>query len=127
MTRARWQPWAISAGAILLLVLDRFAYRYLDVLSNGIHGMPLHVFLDELTAAIGAGLLMIPLLFYARAVRRPGTGIGALVLRHAPVLPLFSVLHTTLNYLFRLAAWSLLGLGHYDYGILPIRYAMEFP
>src|SRR5271169_2272520 len=123
----RWQPWAISAVAFGVIALDRFAYRYLDVLSNGLHRSALVVLVEELTAALGGGLLLIPLLWYARRVRRPGVSIGGLVARHAPMVPVFSACHTTLNYVFRLAAFSALGLGHYDYGIMPIRYWMEFP
>ena len=40
-------------------------------------------------------------------------------------LLLFSVLHTTGNWLSRELLFPLAGLGDYDYGILPIRYAME--
>jgi two-component system, LytTR family, sensor kinase len=123
----RWHPWAISAGALGIIALDRFAYRYLDVLSNGRHQSPIIVLVEEATSAAAAGLLLIPLLHYARWVRRAATSRVDLIARHGAVLPLFSVSHTTLNYLFRLAAFSALGLGHYDYGILPIRYWMEFP
>jgi sensor histidine kinase YesM len=117
----------MSAGALAVIALDRFAYRYLDLLSNGIRESPVHVLVDEVTAALGGGLLLIPLLWYARRVRRPGVSIGGLVARHAPMVPLFSVAHTTLNYLFRLAAYAALGHGRYNYGILSIRYWMELP
>jgi two-component system LytT family sensor kinase len=127
MKRIRWQSWAISVAAIGVVVMDRFAYRYLDLVSNGLHRMPIVILVEEVTAALGGGLLLIPVLYYARRVRRPGVSLGGLVARHAPIVPLFSVGHTTLNYLFRLGAFSALGLGHYDYGIMSVRYWMEFP
>jgi two-component system LytT family sensor kinase len=127
MRNVRWRSWAISAGALGVIALDRFAYRYLDLLSNGLHESPIHVLVDEVTAAAAGGLLLIPLLFYARRVRRPGVSLGSLVLRHAPVVPVFSAAHTTLNYVFRLGAYAALGHGRYDYGILSYRYLMEFP
>ncbi len=127
MRNVRWRSWAISAGALGVIALDRFAYRYLDLLSNGLHQPPVHVLVEEVTAAAAGGLLLIPLLYFARRVRRPGVSLGGLVLRHAPVVPVFSAAHTTLNYLFRLAAFSALGHGRYDYGILSIRYWMELP
>jgi signal transduction histidine kinase len=123
----RWQPWAISAGVVAIITLDRFAYRYLDVLSNGRHQSPIIVLVEEATAALGGALLLIPLLYYARWARRTATSRIGLVALHAAIVPVFSVAHTTLNYLLRGAAFPALDLGHFDYGIMSIRYWMEFP
>jgi LytS/YehU family sensor histidine kinase len=46
---------------------------------------------------------------------------------HAAVLPVFSALHTSWNWATRSALFPLLGLGRYDYGRMPLRYAMELP
>jgi len=45
---------------------------------------------------------------------------------HLAMLIAFSVGHTTLNWLSRILVFPMVGLGPYDYGIMPIRFRMEF-
>ena len=78
-----------------------------------------------MTAAFGAGLLYFPL---RRLVRRfPPFARWRNALLHLGALLAFSVAHTSSNWLSREVLFRLAGFGDYDYGIMPIRYAMELP
>jgi two-component system, LytTR family, sensor kinase len=46
---------------------------------------------------------------------------------HAIAVVIFAFIHTSLMWGSRLALSPLVGLGHYDYGSMPMRYFMEFP
>ena len=119
---------ALRIAALFTLIgLLNFSYRYLDDLTRGIPGTFPSRFIEEFTGAFGAALLF-PLLL--RVIRRwPLTGAGWQ--RHLPihlvVLLLSSVALTTWMWGSRIAIYWILGLGHYDYGIMSIRYPMELP
>lgn len=114
---------AVVATAVGLLL---FGYHYLNFVSRGV-SVPFYVpFIEEMTAAWGAAvLLMGPTLPLIRRIRKR-SGV-ATIAPHIAVLLSFSFLHTSWNALTRQLLFSILGLGHYDYGIMPARYAMEFP
>ncbi|WP_049623005.1 sensor histidine kinase [Frateuria defendens] len=99
---------------------------YLNGAANGRHDLLLPRLVEELTGAWSAGLLMLPLTSALRRLRieprRMRRYAGYLAL-----LPLFSVLHTSLMWASRTLAFPQLGLGSYHYGVMPWRYAMEFP
>jgi len=116
------QGWWLGIGFWTVSGLLQFSYQYLDVFVRG-DAEPFHIkLIEELTGSWGAGLLL-PLVFWA--VRRWG-GLGWRLLWHVPALVAFSVLHTSWNWASRVWAFSLLGVGPYDYGNMPLRYAMEF-
>ncbi|HEV2912062.1 MAG TPA: histidine kinase [Pyrinomonadaceae bacterium] len=103
-----------------------FSYRYLDDLARERTGTFGERLIEEMTGAYAAALLF-PLVL--RVARRFPFGRRVWLRRlpvHLATLLLFSVLHTTLNWLSRDLVFRLCGLGPYDYGIMPIRYLMEF-
>lgn len=123
-TRRGWLLWAGVIAGIGLLSFSRY---HLADLAEGGEGAPLSTFLDEMTAAIGAGLLFFPVRWLVRAFplvagrlgRRAGLYLGALLA--------FSAAHTAMNWALRELAYPLAGLGDYDYGRMPVRFAMELP
>ncbi len=129
------EPSSASAGSstlilwlVVVLVLSflRFAYRHLAVVAAGGVSPVAKILMDEFTGVLGAGLLFWPLramvrrwpLERANWLRRGGLYLLA--------LPLFSVIHTNLNWVSRLVLYPLMGQGSYDYGLMPARYLMEF-
>ncbi|HVZ76977.1 MAG TPA: histidine kinase [Gemmatimonadaceae bacterium] len=118
-----WRGWAAGFAFWTAFGALQFMYRYTDVLARG-GTQPIHEkLIEELTGAWGAGLLA-PLVFQlARRLReRP-----PLWVLHLPAVVAYSALHTSWNWATRTAAFRALGYGAYDYGIMHLRYVMEFP
>ncbi|HEV8630129.1 MAG TPA: histidine kinase [Thermoanaerobaculia bacterium] len=116
--------WLLVVVGLGLLSFTRF---WLDDLVNHTGRSALEPFVCEMTAMFGAGVLFLPLRAFVR--RRPlvaGTLGGRLPL-YLSVLLVLSAVHTSLNWASRSALYPLAGLGRYDYGAMPLRYAMEFP
>jgi len=114
---------AVVATAVGLLL---FGYHYLNFVTRGVF-TPVYVpLIEEMTGSWGAAvLLMGPALPLVRKIRKRG---GSLVIpSHMAVLIGFSFLHTSWNAATRQLIYTIFGLGHYDYGIMPTRYFMEFP
>src|SRR5262249_17840846 len=82
--------------------------------------------IEEATGACSAVLLLFFVAKFARRFRLNSENW----LRLSPVYLLgaiaFSALHTTILAISRKAIFPLAGMGEYDYGIMPIRYLMEF-
>jgi two-component system, LytTR family, sensor kinase len=98
-------------------------YKYLDFAARAIpiaFAVPL---LEELTGVWTAALLFPAMVRFAR--RFP---IGRI--RNFPVhlacMTAFSVIHTSLMWGSRTMVFPLVGLGSYDYGIMRVRFPMEF-
>ncbi|MEM9597078.1 MAG: histidine kinase [Acidobacteriota bacterium] len=111
-----------ATGSALL-----FAYRHLAVLAEGGRRPFLKPLVEEPVAVAGAMLLFFPL---QRFVRRFPLARGHRLRRlplYAGALAVYSLLHTSMNWGGREVVYRLVGLGDYDYGIMPLRYAMEFP
>ena len=114
-------------AAFAALGLLTFAHFYLDVLARG-RSEPVGVKLvEELTGALGAGICLLPVIWLARRGRAAGWSPLGAVAAHAAMLPVFSILHTSWNWATRSLLFPLFGLGQYDYGRMPVRYAMELP
>jgi len=110
----------ITAGGLL-----SFGYRYLDTLVRN-RPEPFHTkLIEELTGWWGVGLLLPGLVWFARRLR--GRPVPSQVGWHLLALLAFSFIHTSWNWGTRVAGFSVLGLGEYDYGIMGLRYLMEFP
>lgn len=116
--------WVASFAALGLLM---FAHYYLDVLARGRSEAVGIKLTEELTASLGAGVMLLVPLGVLRRLRDAGWAGARLAGAHVGLLPLFSVLHTSWNWATRSALFPLLGMGAYDYGRMPMRYAMEFP
>ena len=124
---SRLRAGALWVGSFTALGLLMFAHFYLDVLARG-HSEPVGIKLvEELTASMGAGVVLLLPLAVLRRLRTAGWSGVRLAVAHAGLLPVFSVLHTSWNWATRSALFPLLGMGAYDYGRMPVRYPMEFP
>ena len=121
--RRNW-PWALLplVGGGLLTV-----YRYLDGLAYGQPEPLIGVLIKEMGGGLGTVVLLWPLVLLH--VRRPlfAPGGWRTIPAHLVGLGAFSALHTTWNWGFRSLLYPLAGLGVYDYGRMPVRYAMELP
>jgi two-component system LytT family sensor kinase len=127
MQRARLRFGVLWFGAFAALGLLMFAHFYLDVLARG-GSEPAGVKLvEELTASLGAAVCLLAAVWLARRGWSAGWPPLRVVAAHAAMLPVFSVLHTSWNWATRSALFPLFDLGRYDYGRMPLRYAMEFP
>jgi signal transduction histidine kinase len=116
--------WVSASVAVGLLM---FAHYYLDVLARG-HSEPAAIkLIEELTASIGIGICFVVPVWLARRADARGWSVGRTIAALALLLPIFSVLHTTWNWASRSVIFPLAGLGAYDYGRMPFRFAMEFP
>ena len=116
--------WATASVAVGLLM---FGHYYLDVLARGHSEAAGIKLVEELTASIGAGICFILPVWVARRAETRGWSVARTVALLMALLPMFSFLHTTWNWASRAAIFPLVGLGTYDYGRMPLRYAMEFP
>lgn len=115
------------AAASVILGLLMFAHYYLDVLARGHSEAAGIKLIEELTASVGAGICFVPPVWLARHAEARGRSVARTVALLIALLPVFSFLHTTLNWASRSAIFPLVGLGAYDYGRMPLRFAMEFP
>ncbi len=93
-----------------------FSYHYLDDLSRQHYGTFWPRFIEEMTGAYTAMVLIPFVIWFTRRFPWPMQFLGVAV---------YSLVHTTLMGLSRAAIFPLAGLGHYDYGILFYRYPME--
>lgn len=102
------------------------AYKYLDVVARAGHVPYTAPLVEELTGAWMAALLF-PLI--AAFARRYPISLSNFLTRgamHLGMLVTYSVVHTGLMWLSRNLLFPILGLGRYDYGIMSVRFAMEF-
>ena len=108
-----------------VMVFLNTAYRSLD---NVTRGYPAHwglVFLEQGTGVYGIVALLPLILWSAR--RFPLRWSVRRILCHVVTLVIFSVLHTLWNWGTRELIFAMLGMGRYDYGIMRVRFFMEFP
>lgn len=108
--------------------LLEFWYRYLDFRARARVVDWRVPFIEQMTGFYAGLLLLVvlvaPVVWRVRPDQRSWT---YWLPRHLAVLLLFSLVHTSLLWGSRALVFPLLGLGPYDYGIMPVRYAMEFP
>lgn len=104
-----------------------FSYRYLDGIAVNRARPFTQPLVEELTSHYGGALFFVLILLLSRRIGLAGKCWPAKLAFHATAIPVFSLCHTTWNWLSRSAIFPLVGLGEYDYGILHVRYAMELP
>jgi two-component sensor histidine kinase len=128
VSTAAWRTfWGVSAAAHVVLFFLRFSYLWLDDVVHDESGTMGKRAIEEFTGALGA-FLCSGLIFAAwrRWPLRPrpqtARALGYLVLGTA-----ISALHTTFMWGTRTLAFPMLGRGEYNYGRMPLRYAMELP
>jgi two-component system, LytTR family, sensor kinase len=116
---------AATFAAFNLIGLLLFKYHYLDDVARGHDGTETIRFIEEMTGAYSA-MLLVPLVIaithrfpldQGRLWRRLPVHLGGLLL--------FSALDTSLMWGSREIIFRLMGRGSYDYGIMPVRYEME--
>jgi two-component sensor histidine kinase len=113
-------------GFFTLIGLLFFFYKYLDFPARGIHIPFTTPLIEELTGAWTVALMFPLLVHFARQFPIGRNGWPVAAVRHVGAMLLFSAAHTSLMWLTRSFAFPLLGLGRYNYGIMPWRFAMEF-
>jgi signal transduction histidine kinase len=106
--------------------LLQFGYQYLDELARAEQTPFLDPLIEELTGSYGSAVVFATLIFLTSRFRLRRENW----VRRVPVYlcwtVLGSVVHTTLNALGRQVLFPLAGLGRYDYGIMVLRFPMEF-
>jgi two-component system, LytTR family, sensor kinase len=127
VTNTRLKFGIFWVGAFAALGLLTFAHYYLDVLVRGRTESPGIKLIEELTGSLGAGVFLLPVAWLTRHGRQAGWSPTRMAGAHALALPVYSILHTTWNWATRSILFPLAGLGAYDYGRMPVRYAMELP
>jgi two-component system LytT family sensor kinase len=117
----------IVFGYFTALGLLLFGYRYLEYLSNREAVSPLAPLINQLLTGAWMAALLFP--FVARFARRYAIGRANWMRRvplHLGALFVYSLAHTSLMWASRSLLYPLFGLGRYDYGIMTVRYPMEF-
>jgi len=110
------------------LGLLQFWYRYFDYLARVQPVKWQWPLIEQLTGNYASLILLIVLIMpLTLRVRPDRQSWRRWVPMHTASLLLYSAAHTTMMWGSRAAIFPLLGLGPYDYGVMPIRYAMEFP
>jgi LytS/YehU family sensor histidine kinase len=115
---------AVTCTATGLLM---FAYHALDDLAREEYGETLGRFVEEMTSAYAGALLVLPIMWFARRFPVTRDDVARRLAAHFGAAVAVSFALTSMRYVSRSAIYPLVGLGAYDYGIMPIRYAMEFP
>jgi two-component system, LytTR family, sensor kinase len=126
--RADWRAfWRVAAVAHFALFVLRFVYLWLDDLVREDTGTAFSRGIEEFTGAFGSFLLSG--LIYAVWIRWSlrEAPAGARLLGYLALGLGASALNTTFMWASRSLLFPLLGLGTYDYGRMPLRYAMEIP
>ncbi|MCI0662626.1 MAG: histidine kinase [Acidobacteria bacterium] len=108
-----------------IFLLD-FFYRYLDDLAREKTGTFAVRFIEEATGVYSAALLFLLIVKFARRFRIKSENWPRLLPVHLLAAIAFSIAHTTILAASRKVIFPLVGMGAYDYGIMPIRYMMEF-
>lgn len=125
ITKRRSFPWILAFGYFTVHGLLLFTYKFLDDRSHSRSGTALVRLIEELTAAYAAACLIPLAIKFARRFRPRWNNWPQRLPLHLGALIIFSAAHTSLIFLARRLLFGAIGLGTYNYGILPIRYAME--
>lgn len=124
--RVRFNWWIVFAVFTVHGLLE-FTYNYLDWAARAHHVDFRIPFIEEMTGHYTALLLFPAVIWLVRRFPLSRSRWAPVLTLYAAALLAFSAAHTTLNALSRDALFPLAGLGAYDYGIMRIRYFMEFP
>lgn len=113
-------------SAATFFFLGRFCYKYMDDLAHQEMGTFLPRLIEETTGTYTAALLFLFIILLINKYRLQHKSWLQQFPVHLCLLVGFSIAHTSLMALTRNVLFPLFGLGKYDYGILSIRYIMEF-
>jgi len=128
ITRWGWPRLALTwLGVVTALGLLMFAYHHLAVLAEGGRQPVLKPLVNEMTGAFTGGAMFLPVLWLVRRFPlRRDRWLRSLLTYAAAIVP-FGVASTSLMWGLREAVYPLVGLGDFDYGVMPLRYVMELP
>ena len=126
VSRRKWRIRLLVFAYFTATGLLLFGYRALDDVARAHSRRVLTIFIEEMTGAYAALLLLPPLVRFARRYRIQKSNWLWRVPAHLAAMAVFSFLHTSLMALSRQILFPLVGLGSYDYGIMRFRYLMEF-
>ena len=124
--RRKWQVRLLAFAYFTATGLLLFGYRALDDAAREREGRLLTLFIEQMTGAYAALVLMPSLVWFARRFRIEKNNWLRRVPAHLLAMAAFSFMHTSLMALSRKAVFLLAGLGTYDYGLMSFRYPMEF-
>jgi two-component system, LytTR family, sensor kinase len=122
----RWTVFAIWFAISTAIFLLTFNYRYLDDLANAKTGTFAVRFIEQSTGVYSGTLLFFLVAKFVRRFRLIRSNWWRLLPVHLLGIVALSAVHTTFMALSRRSIFFLAGMGDYDYGIMPIRYVMEF-
>lgn len=100
-------------------------YHSLDLLARGHRGDWAVISIEQVTGVYGV-VVLLPLILWS-AKHFPLRFSFWRISWHLMAVVAFSVLHTLWNWGTRSLIFFALGMGHYSYGIMRIRFFMEFP
>ncbi|MBV9270365.1 MAG: histidine kinase [Candidatus Eremiobacteraeota bacterium] len=125
MNLRRTSTWLWLIGLFGAIGLLSFGHFYLDDLAREHYGTGPRRFMEEMTGAYTA-LTVVPIVAWIlRRFPWCWDRLPLVIAVNLVGIAVFSVVHTTLMLLTRMAISPLVGLGPYDYGIMRIRYPME--
>ena len=124
--KRRWRVRLLAFAYFTATGLLLFGYRALDDVARERRVRPLALFIEQMTGAYAAMILLPALIRFARRYQIRKSNWLRRVPAHLAAMIAFSFLHTSLMAVSRHLLFPLAGLGPYDYGIMRFRYLMEF-
>jgi two-component sensor histidine kinase len=126
-----WLPSRREVAAIVVactvLGLLSFAYRWLDDLAREHYGRMGIRFVEEMTSALAAAAIVPFVVGFARRYPVTRADLWRRLALNFAAASAMSLAMTTIRWGARSLVCWLAGMPPYDYGIMPIRYAMEYP
>ncbi len=116
---------ALLAALFTVIGLLFFSYHFLDDLARGMVHTALPRFIEEMTGAYSAAIVVPVAVWSLRLVPFTRRTWPLALLAQLGGLIVYTVAHTTLMAISRGILFPLAGLGPYDYGIMRYRYPME--
>jgi two-component system, LytTR family, sensor kinase len=121
------RAWVLGFALATAIGLLLAGYKYLGYVTAGRAVSPVGPFLDELGAAWAVAVVTPALAAWARRFPLDRPGWLRRMPAHVAGALAFGVYHTSAMWATRTALYPLAGLGTYDFGRMPLRYAMELP
>jgi LytS/YehU family sensor histidine kinase len=121
--------WLLPAGVFLYFTvtgLSRFAHFWLDDLARNRTDTLHRRLIEELTGGYSSALVVLVLVWVVSRYPLERGRVSRRLPGYIVLVVLLGLVHTTLMWLSRELIFPLVGMGHYDYGIMAYRYPMEF-
>jgi two-component system, LytTR family, sensor kinase len=121
------RPYLIGFALATAVGLLLSGYKYLGYVTAGRAISPVGPVIEEVGAAWAAAAAMPLIAALARRFPLDRRGWLRRIPAHAAGAMAFAVYHTSAMWGTRAALYPVAGLGTFDFGRMPVRYAMEFP